>query len=57
MTCTPSRPPYEVRLDELERGVRVPPDQQVETVDADPGEGSEWADDEERRHLRLVGGA
>ncbi len=48
---------YKVTLDELERTVRVPVEDQVIEQPADPITAGESDWDNERRQLRLAGGA
>ena len=49
--------PYKVTLDQLERSVRVPVEDQVIEQPADPIAAGDSAWDDERRQLRLAGGA
>jgi hypothetical protein len=48
---------YKVTLDQLERSVRVPVEDQVIEQPADPIAAGESDWDNERRQLRLAGGA
>ena len=48
---------YKVTLDQLERNVRVPVEDQVIEQPADPISAGESDWDHERRQLRLAGGA
>ena len=51
------RSKYAVTLEELEREVRVPFEDQVTEQPGDPGADRETQWDEQRRQLRLAGGA
>ena len=48
---------FDVALEDLERGVNVPAQEQTEELPESEPHPSSWAWDEERRQARLAGGA
>lgn len=48
---------FDVTLEDLERSVHVPPQEQTEETPECEPHPSAWAWDEERRQARLAGGA